>query len=187
MDRPFYSSDVQATTTSVRDQLDHVIIRVYKVGACYNCELFICKFVMQIFDSLLRACPESKKALLTWLVSCLECNNDRGKMASRLNRALAFHQTQASDGFFLNLCWVMLRLCSPFLISDKSDSTRTARIRTIDVSYANCDKSRVKFVDNSGPLVNFSEDAKLVPLAGLSDIVYLFNMHIFFTTYIHQK
>lgn len=122
----------------------------------------------QVFDNLLRACPESKKALLTWIVSCLESNKDRGKMASRLSRAFAFHQAQASDGFFVNLSWVMLRLCSPFLISDNNDSTRTARIRTVDITYVVCDKSRAAYIDSGGPLVSFSEDPKLVPTSGLS-------------------
>ena len=89
-------------------------------------------------------------------------------MASRLSRALAFHQAQASDGFFVNLCWVMLRLCSPFLISDNSDSTRTARIQAIDISYVVCDKSRAAYIDSGGPLVPFSEEPKLVPTSGLS-------------------
>lgn len=126
----------------------------------------IIKFV-QIFDGLLRSCPESKKAVLTWLALCLECNKDRGKMASRFNRGLAFYRTQSSDGFFVNLSWIMLHLCSPFLINEKNDSTRSARIKTIDSSYAICDESRITSVDSGGPLVNFSGDARLVPISGL--------------------
>ncbi len=34
----------------------------------------------QVFDALLRACPESKKALISWLVECFERNTDRGKV-----------------------------------------------------------------------------------------------------------
>ena len=117
--------------------------------------------MLQVFDGLLRASPESKKALLTWLVSCLDWNKNRGKMASQ---SLVYRQTQASDGFFLNLSWVMLRLCSPFLISEKNDSTRRTRIRTIDVSYTNCDKGKVMSIDGGGPLVGYCEDARLVPL-----------------------
>ena len=99
-------------------------------------------------------------------------------MASRLSHAFAFHQAQASDGFFLNLSWVMLHLCSPFMMSEKKDSTRTTRIRTIDVSYcAIRDKNKAKSIDSGGPLVDFSEDAKLVPMSGLSSLlVYILDM-----------
>ena len=79
------------------------------------------------------------------------------------SQSLAYRQILASDGFFLNLCWVMLRLCSPFLISEKNDSTRRARIKTIDISYTKCDKSKAMSIDSGGPLVNYSEDARLVP------------------------
>ena len=33
-----------------------------------------------MFDGLLRSGPESKNALVSWLVECLERNQDRGKV-----------------------------------------------------------------------------------------------------------
>ena len=81
-------------------------------------------------------------------------------MASRLNRVL--HATQASDGFFVNLSWIMLRLCSPFM-THESDASRQRKVGGIDVSYCAVGKVEATSIDEGGPLVDFSEDAKLIP------------------------
>lgn len=76
--------------------------------------------------------------------------------------------TQASDGFFINLSWIMLRLSSPFMTNENVDLTRKARIETIDVSYcAVKDRTTAMSIDSGGPLIDFSSDAKLVPSSGV--------------------
>ena len=132
-------------------------------------------FLMQIFEATLRACPESRKALITWLVLCFESNNDRGKMSSL--QILRPPVNEASDGFFVNLSWIMLRLCSPFMALEKVDSVRKARVRAIDVSYcAVNDKNKAASVDGGGPLIDFSGDSKLVPHSSgvCLHVVYLY-------------
>ena len=79
----------------------------------------------------------------------------------------------ASDGFFMNLCWVMLQLCSPFLV--RADAVTTAkkmsRVASIDPSYCACKShEQCLSVDSGGPLVDFSEETKLVPVE--SGVVY---------------
>lgn len=128
----------------------------------YPCLHINVRVIMQIFEAILRACPESRKALITWLVLCFESNNDRGKMSSL--QMLRPPVNEASDGFFVNLSWIMLRLCSPFMALEKVDSVRRTRVRAIDVSYcAVNDKSKAVSVDGGGPLIDFSGDSKLVP------------------------
>lgn len=117
---------------------------------------------MQIFEDILRASPDCKKALITWLVLCFASNSDRGKMFHQGHEVL---HNQANDAFFMNLSWIMLRLCSPFMVSEQADATRTARVKAIDVSYCVCSDDNVKAMsaDAGGPLVDFSRDSKLVP------------------------
>lgn len=78
---------------------------------------------------------------------------------------MAYHN-QATDGFFVNLSWVMLRLCTPFMVSQQADAIKTARIKTIDVSYCAFNADKVMSADTGGPLVDFSGDSKLVPHSG---------------------
>ncbi len=83
-------------------------------------------------------------------------------MASRLNRVLG-QTTQSSDGFFLNLSWIMLRLCSPFLTLSHNDKRR-GRVSNIDVTYcAALNRETAETVDSGGPLIDFSKEAKLAP------------------------
>lgn len=37
-------------------------------------------YFIQVFDGLLRACPETKKALISWLVECFKRNENRAKV-----------------------------------------------------------------------------------------------------------
>ena len=66
-------------------------------------------------------------------------------------------QTCASDGFFLNLCWVMLRLAAPF----SGGEGRKARLSSIDPLY--CSASAAQRPDSGGALLNLSSETRLVP------------------------
>ncbi len=81
-------------------------------------------------------------------------------MMSRFNLAHSFIGFQtASDGFFLNLSWVTLRLAAPIMGGKKS------RFLAIDSSYCSATKEQLTTVDSEGPLVDFSGESKLVPVS----------------------
>lgn len=60
----------------------------------------------------------------------------------------------ASDGFFLNLCWVMSRLTAPFC------GIKSPQLRKIDPLYCQRDPSRSD-EDYGGRLVLFSNHVKM--------------------------
>ncbi|XP_071438590.1 ubiquitin conjugation factor E4 A [Hetaerina americana] len=74
----------------------------------------------RIFESLLRHPGEIRHRTLTWLASCLDANAPRGRIWNSLHGPGALGpgpaaHSCASDGFALNLCAVLLRLCQPFV------------------------------------------------------------------------
>ncbi len=112
----------------------------------------------QLFDRILRVSPEAKDALTFWLVECFHHNADRAKMAVRMDprASLAAAISTASDGFFLNLSWVLLRLCAPFS-SQGGGVKRSARIASIDPTYCTVAGG------SESAVVDFRGDSKLVP------------------------
>lgn len=83
---------------------------------------------------------------------------DFPQMASRYGPSMGLISFQtASDGFFLNLSWVMLHLSAPFMGGKKG------RLVTIDASYCAAGRGEVQTLDGGGPLVDFSAETKLVP------------------------
>jgi len=69
----------------------------------------------------------------------------------------------ASDGFFLNLSWIMLKLCLPFLSKDGVKFAKS-KASLIDVTYCCAsDKETAMNLDPGGAMVDFSQDTKLVP------------------------
>jgi len=67
----------------------------------------------QVFYNILRLGGLAKEKLLCWLANCLHANRGRAKLMAHLS-PLMFSNMYASDGFFLNLCAVLLRLAKPF-------------------------------------------------------------------------
>lgn len=68
----------------------------------------------------------------------------------------------ASDGFFLNLNWVLLRLSKPLMVA--SGAKGLSRLNSINPAYcASWSKEECANGDNLGPLVDFSKETKLVP------------------------
>lgn len=117
--------------------------------------------LFQIFSNLLRVDSEVKRAVIKWLVDCFETNSSRAKIAYRLGSGLEV-MLYASDGFFLNLNWVLLRLCKPFMVSGGEKAL--SRLTSVDPSYcAGWSVEDCATGDSFGPLVNFSNEAKLVP------------------------
>ena len=73
-----------------------------------------------------------------------------------------------SDGFFLNLNWVLLRLCQPFILSHEGRSL--VKLNSVDPAYClQWSQDECSAGDSNGPLVDFSEETKLVPLETAED------------------
>lgn len=88
------------------------------------------------------------------------------KILSRLQGA-APNLTTASDGFFLNLSWVMLHLSSPFAVLDEQG--RNPRLKNIDPGYCGI-SSRKRSRDDSNSngdksykelVVDFTQETKI--------------------------
>lgn len=86
----------------------------------------------KVFHTLLKCSREIRHLTLQWIGNCLHRNEGRGKLAnSDLSIfGLASDSSIVSDGFMLNLCNVMLRLCQPFC-----DSPDDPKLLKIDPSY----------------------------------------------------
>ena len=77
----------------------------------------------------------------------------------------------AGDGFFLNLSWIMLKLCLPFLSKDGVEFAN-CKASLIDVTYCgSSDKEAAMSLDPGGAMIDFSQDAKLVTCDSGEDIL----------------
>ncbi|GAB1609186.1 ubiquitin conjugation factor E4 A-like isoform X1 [Argonauta hians] len=65
--------------------------------------------ILELFQGLIKVSPDSRHRVLTWIADCLHSNEGRGKIWSNQQP-----QLYCSDGFFINLSYVMLHLCLPF-------------------------------------------------------------------------
>lgn len=87
--------------------------------------------IHQLFLSMLKCSPKIKNKTLDWLSSCLKNNSNRGKIwnthAPELNPAI---YTNVTDGFMINMCNLLLRLCQPFCSKVKDE-----RILKVDPTY----------------------------------------------------
>jgi ubiquitin conjugation factor E4 A len=109
--------------------------------------------IHKVFCRLLRAGQEIKSAVIRWLVQCLEANKDRGKMMARMQPVMdTSMSTCASDGFFLNLCWIMLKLAAPFAKQD------APLIRSIDPLYC-----LVKASESVDAQLDFRSETRMSP------------------------
>ena len=68
----------------------------------------------------------------------------------------------ASDGCFLNINWVLLRICKPLMVD--GGIKEQSRLSLVDPSYCTAWSQDVcSCGDAIGPLVNFNKETKLVP------------------------
>lgn len=108
-----------------------------------------------------------KRAVIKWLVDCFAANKNRAQMAYRFQSGLET-MLVASDGFFLNLNWVLLRLCQPFMVAKEGRSL--VKLNSVDPAYClQWSQDECSAGDSNGPLVDFSEETKLVPLGTAED------------------
>ncbi|XP_011405143.2 PREDICTED: ubiquitin conjugation factor E4 A-like [Amphimedon queenslandica] len=113
-----------------------------------------------LVSSLLRQGEDVKERVIEWFVSCFKANADRGKMMSRMFNAPMIHT--ASDGFFLNVCWVLLHLSTPFTIPS-SGSAVNPKLMNVDPGYCVLGSTRD---GHEGPqydkaFLDFSQETKL--------------------------
>lgn len=64
--------------------------------------------------SLLKCSPEVRNELLTWFGECIEYNISRKQLWGNMLQTM-LSDSHISDGFALNLCFILLRLCEPFI------------------------------------------------------------------------
>lgn len=73
-----------------------------------------------------------KGQILSWIGGCLKANADRGKLwnaqAPEFNPA---NYTNVSDGFMINLCAVLMKLCQPFCAPQHE-----AKVLKVDPTYS---------------------------------------------------
>ncbi|XP_076443993.1 ubiquitin conjugation factor E4 A-like [Babylonia areolata] len=72
----------------------------------------VCEGVYSVLFDIIRMSPNLRNMVLTWLGNCLHANSGRTKLWSSLPQL--FSQAYCSEGFALNLCYIMLRLSQPF-------------------------------------------------------------------------
>lgn len=67
----------------------------------------------QLFLNLIKVSPEMKHRIMQWLGNCMHANDGRARIWA-IEGNSTFGSVYCSDRFFLNLCYVMLKLCQPF-------------------------------------------------------------------------
>ena len=101
-----------------------------------------------------------KRAVIKWLVDCYAANSTRAQMAYRYQSGMET-MLLAGDGFFLNLNWLLLSLCQPFMVS--AGEKGLTRLNSVEPSYSSpWTQEQCATGDNLGPLVDFSKETKLV-------------------------
>lgn len=66
--------------------------------------------------SFLKSSPDVRNELLTWFGECIEFNTSRKQLwGNMMPQLIPVEHSHISDGFALNLCSVLLRLCEPFI------------------------------------------------------------------------
>ena len=73
----------------------------------------ICTACYQLIVSIIKLSPDCRHLMMTWIANCLHANSGRAKIWSA-HAPQVFSQMYCSDGFSLNLGFVMLKLCEPF-------------------------------------------------------------------------
>ncbi|KAL4715997.1 hypothetical protein ACJJTC_013297 [Scirpophaga incertulas] len=103
---PFFDNPLDQAATSVIET------------SIWNASAHLTNNLHKIFLTILKAGPQLRNRLLTWIGKCLKSNVARGKLwnvqAQEINSATL---SCVSDGFMLNLGAVLLHLCQPFCMS----------------------------------------------------------------------
>ncbi|XP_062518757.1 ubiquitin conjugation factor E4 A-like [Corticium candelabrum] len=160
--KPFRSSDfflepsqqgqaqMEATTASLRHQFT-----------------FVRDSLSRVLHELLRS-TETRNDMLRWLVNCIRDNMGRRQLMAQ---SQLMFSNYSGDGFFLNLCAVLLKLCKPFLSSalnlkklySSYCSIQTDERREVDVVFLHAIKKETKLsVQPEGDLLVEEGDVTLM-------------------------
>ncbi|XP_061168185.1 ubiquitin conjugation factor E4 A-like [Saccostrea echinata] len=117
----------------------------------------MCEKVYQLLFAIIKLSPDLRHKVLQWLGKCIHANLGRTKIWSSQMPQL-FTQMYASEGFCLNLCSIMLRLCKPF------SEPKSAKLLKIQPTYcrmvaANEKEAKEKGIHTEG----LSKESCLVP------------------------
>ncbi|XP_018564098.1 ubiquitin conjugation factor E4 A [Anoplophora glabripennis] len=115
--------------------------------------------------SLLKCSSKVKNKTLSWLGSCLKSNVDRGKIWNsqappELNPA---NYTSVTDGFMINMCNVILRMCQPFTSYFKDN-----KILKVDPTY--CSVPNEKTEARNIHMQDLSGETCFLPVASNEDL-----------------
>ncbi|XP_052772600.1 ubiquitin conjugation factor E4 A-like isoform X2 [Mya arenaria] len=72
-----------------------------------------CQLVYEIIRSIIKVSPHLKHTVLSWIGKCISANSGRAKLWTA-HAQQGYGQIYTSDGYSLNLCYIMLKLCEPF-------------------------------------------------------------------------
>lgn len=112
----------------------------------------------RIMLSFLR-CPEVRNDLLAWFGECIENNTSRKQLwGNMMQQLLPMEHTHISDGFALNLCSVLIRLCEPFM-----KSANNPKLLKIDPTYCAVE-SAADFDSKKVHLKNVHSETCLIPV-----------------------
>ncbi|KAG5358191.1 E4 ubiquitin-protein ligase UFD2 [Yarrowia sp. B02] len=126
--------------------------------------------LFQIVDKIVRASPKARDCLLQYFGRVLKCNHRR--RATRLQEG-----TTSSDGFLLNIFFVLLKLADPFV--DASCS----KIDKIDIDYySRTTHAVIDISDETKIHADSSEAAEYYGDEKKKDIAPNFISHVFFLT-----
>ncbi|XP_028165916.1 ubiquitin conjugation factor E4 A [Ostrinia nubilalis] len=96
-------------------------------SSIWNASSHLINNLHRIFLTLLKAGPQMRNRLLTWIGKCLKSNAARGKLWNvQAGEVSAATMSCVSDGFMLNLGAVLLQLCQPFCVS--ADDPKSLKI-----------------------------------------------------------
>ncbi|XP_064635023.1 ubiquitin conjugation factor E4 A-like isoform X2 [Lineus longissimus] len=151
--------------------------RIWERLALLNEKLYV------IIYSLLSTKGDSKHLMLEWLGNCIHANAGRAKLWSSQMPQI-YNQMNCSDGFFMNLCAVLLRLCQPFCAPENARKLMTVSPEYTITNVIDTQEGRARNVHMRGLV----EETCLIPAVegervALDDASFNFITECFFITH----
>ncbi|XP_052819357.1 ubiquitin conjugation factor E4 A-like isoform X2 [Mya arenaria] len=141
----------------------------------------ICEDINRILKTIIKLSPGLRHSVLNWLGRCLHANRGKVDLWSA-HETEVFQKDFCSDGFSLNMCHVLLHLCTPFstpgspmLLKVKPSYTRAAPA-TDQQAEELCVHSRG--LEDERTLAPYTEERQLPP-----EKCYTFICECFFLTH----
>ncbi|KAG5361501.1 E4 ubiquitin-protein ligase UFD2 [Yarrowia sp. C11] len=126
--------------------------------------------LFQIVDKIVRASPQARDSILQYFGRVLKCNHRR--RATRLQEG-----TTSSDGFLLNIFFVLLKLADPFV------DNACSKIDKIDIDYYSRTTNAVIDISEETKIhADSTEAAEYYENAAKKDVTPNFISHVFFLT-----